>query len=533
MNEPMPVDREWLNNRWRLLLIALQSTIPALAPVLLLRRILPGMALGWLPPLLLAAALEGVWTTHWLGYPQFRRKRTLAFRLGEFLTFVIALRLLTWATVIGWPTWETVYGWLISPALFFDLPFAGGIVLLALAWGEAVTLAGLFGHMALQPDELLATERDRWAERTPAFASRADLAAAITDHWLVGAFLLVIVTGLSRFTLRLGETVRFGVRTLSLPGEFVSLLLFYFVGGLFLIGEARRGALRAQWHFEGTRWQSDLQPRWRRIAVGILLLAALVAGLIPFGSADPLAPLAESVLILLAQMGYLIMSIFLLLMSLLISLLPFARVREPLAPPPEIPPPRQSDHAAHILPPWFGGAIVWFVVLVLVALAIRVYWRERGISLSWSCLRRWWKAFLSWWKGRPARVRHLMRRGMARARRGVRLPAMPSLPAMPLPLLPWRRLTPDQWVRYYYLSALKRAHRAGHPRHPAQTPEEYEGALLSERPDLTGAAKALTTAFERARYAGHPFHPEEVDAVRQAWEQFKKDIARQAGGKTS
>lgn len=528
MSERPPVDTEWLNNRWRLFLIGTLSASIGLAPVLLVHRFLPMAPLWWFPPLLFLAAFEGAWTTHWLGYPSHRRKRIFAFRLGEFLLFVILLRLLTWATVSGWPTRETVYAWLLSPALFFDFPFSGGLILLLLAWSEAVSLAGMFGRMALQPDELLLATRGRWEERPPAYADRSALASAVADHWLAGAFVLALLAGLARFTLRVGETVHVGLRTVALPREFVMLLLVYFLGGLFLVGEARRGALRAQWHYEGTRWQENLQTHWRRIAVTILLLAAFVAGLIPFGSTDPLTPLIEDVFLFFVQVGYVLAGLLLFLLMLLLSLLPFSQGEPAPAARPEKMVPRAGETARALLPPWLGGAIIWAIVLVLVGIALHVYWRERGLSLTWATLRRWWRTFLSWWKRQPRRAREMAHQVVARTRRRVSLPSIPPLPGitMPLSLIPWRRLSPAQQVRYFYLTAIRQAQRAGIERRDNETPEEYARTLATHRPGLSEEVQLLTAAFERARYAGEAFADEEVQELRRTWQRFRAEIRR-------
>ncbi len=526
MTTTRPLDREWLDNRWRLILIAVLSASLAAAPVFLFHRLLPAVRLGWLPPFLLLAALEGAWTTHWLGYPEKRRKSTLALRLGELVLLLTLLRVLTWVFILGWPTWEIVYAWLLSPLLFFDFVFSTFAVLLLVAWGEAVTLTGLFGRMALQPDELQAAQRGRWDERPLPFADRSALATAVADHWLAGAFWLVLVAGFSRLTIRAGETIHLGLRTVALPREFLLLLLVYFLGGLFLVGEARRGALRAQWHFEGTRWQKHLPSRWRHIALAILVIAALVASLIPFGSADPLAPLAESLFLLLLQIAYVLASLVFLLFMFLVSLLPFSATPTPSAPPPQEIVPRAQQAARHLLPPWFGGAIVWVIVIALLALLLRAYWRERGLTLSWSALKRWWAALLLWWKREPPRARRLVKRVLGRARqRGVRLPR-PHLggPSLPFSLIPWRRLDPNQQVRYYYLSALRHAQRAGYHRRENQTPHEFQDTLAAQRPDLTDTLRLLTIAFERARYADHPFDKQEAEAIRRAWEHFRQQV---------
>ena len=523
MSERM--DAVWLEDRLHIVLITALGATLGLAPILLVLRMAPGLPLRWALWFYLLVALESATTTRWLGYPQQRSARTLSFRLGEILTWVVLLRLLTWTFITGWPTAADISRWLVDPAAFFDPPFFLLTLLLLLVWDQTAQLTTLFGRLALQPDELAAAERarqDRWAERSPAYESRKALVDRITGRWLAGAFLLVIVAALSQFTVTPEKSLRLGLRSTGLPAEFGLLLVFYLLGGLYLRSEAYRGALRVQWHYEGTEWREDFRSRWRAIALGLLLLTAFIASLIPVGSTAPLAPLAEGFLTLLAELGYALMMLFLFLLSLLLSLFRFEEVPRGEGTPAEESLRRGQEATHSLLPPWLGGALLWTGLLLLVLGLGYVFWRQRGFALTWADVRQWLMSLLRWGRRQHTRMRRLMKQGVPRSTLPREWVKRVRLPRSPVDFTRWRRLTPDQRVRYYYIRALKRAQRAGLPRHPSETPLEYERLLETRVPEADEDAQILTHAFIRARYARAPIVQEDVHWVRRAWEHFKR-----------
>jgi hypothetical protein len=85
-------------------------------------------------------------------------------------------------------------------------------------------------------------------------------------------------------------------------------------------------------------------------------------------------------------------------------------------------------------------------------------------------------------------------------------------------------------VRFFYLSAARRAARAGQPRRSGQTPYEYQDSLDERFPELEPDLEGLTGAFIQARYAPHPVEQEDVAAVKPLWERVKAALRRRRLG---
>jgi hypothetical protein len=76
-------------------------------------------------------------------------------------------------------------------------------------------------------------------------------------------------------------------------------------------------------------------------------------------------------------------------------------------------------------------------------------------------------------------------------------------------------------VRYFYLSAVRRAEQAGQARRPGQTPYEYQADLRERFSDLEPDLGDLTEGFVKARYSQHAVEREDAEAVKGPWQRIK------------
>src|SRR5450759_713912 len=85
------LDDTWVRTLFRPLLISLLSASVVAGPLAGLRALTP-WRLGYVLPLALFVAIEGVYSTLQRGRPQWRDRRGLRLRLAELVTILLVLR---------------------------------------------------------------------------------------------------------------------------------------------------------------------------------------------------------------------------------------------------------------------------------------------------------------------------------------------------------------------------------------------------------------------------------------------------------
>jgi hypothetical protein len=316
-------------------------------------------------------------------------------------------------------------------------------------------------------------------------------------------------------------------RTLAIP------TLLYFALGIALLAQAQFSVNHASWRTQGLQIQPDIARRWLRWAVVFLIGIALLASLLPTQYAmGPVRALLAGIGMLIRGLMYLMTVIFFLI-AMLLSLL-FPMVRQPEAPPPaqEFFPPPEQPMAGAQSPAWLeilASVSFWGIVIIIVGYAlVRVIqdrlgqvggeeaaegtWWQR--LLNW--LRAWWRQLWAWQQGLQSSLASRLasrRDRTGRPQRGFRF----FFPG---------RLSPREQVRYFYLSAARRAAQAGQPRDSSQTPYEYQGDLDQKFPELEPDLEGLTEAFVDARYSPKPVEREDAAEVKPLWQRIKAALRR-------
>ena len=85
-----------------------------------------------------------------------------------------------------------------------------------------------------------------------------------------------------------------------------------------------------------------------------------------------------------------------------------------------------------------------------------------------------------------------------------------------------RSLSTRQKVFFYYHALLRRGDETGLSRSESQTPEEYAAALEKSLPTVENEISLLTDAFSEARYSRHTIKPDDVNHVKNYWEQIRR-----------
>ncbi|HEY64841.1 MAG TPA: DUF4129 domain-containing protein [Caldilineae bacterium] len=526
--EPLQ-DSLWLRGVFRPLMVALLAVCLAVGFVSVAWAVVPGWGRGLVLPFLSLVALEAVYTTLWLASPERRDRRTARFRAGELLCLLILARLLAFLIVGEWPSPALLLQWLRTPLSFIDGAsfFLGFLTLVT--WGQATLMMGTLEHMSLKPDELvtkaiLARDMD-WNEIRARHPSRTILLEQFSAYWLWGGVMLALCAGLSRLEWRPVTGRLIGLRHLGLSPMLQIALVVYFLGGLALVSQGRLAVLRARWQYEGTPVDPAVVRRWGRLAIGMLILVGLVAALLPFGSSFALARVLATLINVAMQVAYVFLLLLFGLFGWLLGLLwrvsgdaggesPWQRMPEP---------PEGLSNGFRF-PDWLGGALVWLIMISIVAYSLVAYLRGRGVRLELKWLRRLWDRLRAWWQGWQGQARRWGQRVraavIARRSRSV---------AEGRPLwrfLSLRRLSPRDRVRYFYLSTVRRASERGVRRRPSETPREYQEDLTSHWPEIGEDLIALTEAFIDARYSAREMRPEEAKRVQEIWKRVKASLRK-------
>jgi hypothetical protein len=305
----------------------------------------------------------------------------------------------------------------------------------------------------------------------------------------------------------------------------VASIVIYFLAGLILISHGQLAILRSRWTIDRVPNAANVLRNWPLYVMLLLLVMGVVAALMPFGGTFLLAQILGAVIVflfnLILELFRLITGLFLLLVSLLTGEAP-PQEEAPPPPPPTMPPPETAQQVAQ-MPEWAGGVLFWTLMALLLGYAAYIYFSGKGFNFGW--LSAFWRMLLARWG---------QFRGAYQAWIETRLPNS-DLPASAAnggraPLSrwrQWRKLSPEQQVRYFYLTTLEEAGQHGLARRVAETPQQYAGRLaehVAAKVEDPETVQTLTDAFEQARYSRRPIDPQLLPKLQKIWQNLQQHL---------
>jgi len=526
-----PAGAAWVENWFRPTVTAALLTCIVVAFVELIGRMVPGWRGLHYVVLAFLVSWAGIQSERLLrgrgpDYPVFR------YRAVEAVVILALFKLIRYAP-LGWDVlWGDIRRWVGEPENFLDYGFVVGGMSIILLWMVAITITKKLYLLEVHPSEIppdpTSPSYDRW---TSAPSQRVDRQAVLRDiasYFFWGGLVLLLFTGLARFDIPSLHPYR----PPPLSGLVVNTLI-YFVLGLALISQAHFSILQVSWRIGRIDVSPHLSTRWVWQAIAFLTLLTLIALALPTGYSvglpQAISSLVATIVGAFSFIAYLLISVVSLLLGLLLSVLglqaePIA-ARRPSQQSPFQPSFPGTTPAGH---PWFEllkSVLFWGIFLTILGYSTYHFLRERGGLLpglkggllgrliAWLCTL--WQGTQSWSvRARKAIASRLSRRLDPEGAMGRWRPIRLS------------RLSPRQRVRYFYLSILRRAARAGHARRSHQTPYEYGQDLADDLPEVASEVTNLTQAFVEARYSQRVQDEQEANVIKEVWQRVRATLTR-------
>lgn len=490
----------------------------------------------WLIIPIFLISLEGVYTTHWLYKPRQRTISRTVYRLCEITIIMVIARIAGWLVGDIWPDFSNGE-FLFNPGvLIFDPFILVTVPLFMLAWVRSLIVARLF--FGLSPEgahysvsDLLPTGQQQY-DFAP-MQTRTVYWDNYVNHWIWGGVFVILAVALSTVDFpNLPDTGVRSITRLSMPPAMLWLTLIYFVSGFALMSQGRLALLHIRWSRRNANKAEQVERIWIRQALWTLLAVGGIASFLPIGSSFFLSQMIQSALFGVFQLASYLVFLLIQFMAWLfpdrppdpyleeLAAQPFSPVLTP--PPADLPPPAEA-----VEPTPYAGAFFWFVVLLVIGLAILYFVQNRNIPFGQSYAAKLWRSLLTWWQSlwgnvsrRTAELRDVVITQFVRDEDedGKKQPS-------------WRfirvnSLSPRQKLRYFYLSTMQRAEQRGRVRDDSDTPIEYSGDLKEGWPTADQEIDQVTAGFLKARYSPNEITEEEAAEIQAHWKELRSQLKR-------
>ncbi|MEK9161782.1 MAG: DUF4129 domain-containing protein [Chloroflexota bacterium] len=458
------------------------------------------------------AALEGSYAHYLIRARELRGWDVLRFRVIEIGMIVIVIKLIS---LLMYPPTSLIalfVSWTNNPFAIFDPQTIIGLVIAFIAWHTATITAEDIADLSrfVFPNEMS--------------GSYISPLQRLNERFFLSGGILLAATGVNYTPL--AELISLSRPILS---NVILNVLIYFVLGLVLLGQARYTALSADWKMREIKVSGDIENRWLRYSLILVLIAGAAVIFLPTRYTLSLLDLINTLVVVIFGIIFILSQIIAVLLAipltLLIMLIPKLPPLPFVLPLPAVrlptPPAAPSGDWSEFL----RSLIFWAMLIGVASYIVVNYLRERPELLEilrsskvirW--MRGWWATLQKWWgvirERVGARVAEMLRErwlGDAAKRLGDVFNFFSLRPRSPR----------DQ-IAYFYLSILQRASQKGFARSETETPYEYEPTLESNLPEAQGDAADLTQTFVEARYSAHAIGEDDLKRAKEIWERVRE-----------
>ena len=468
---------------------------------------------------MLLTTVEALYSYRVLKHWRSRGMSVVRYRLAEAIILVLLLKLLSFGNNSLAETWRELQELWVAPWTVVNAEFYVLLLLAAIAWISATNTIADFEALY-----------DPYTFRSDRIPPLDDLATRF--FW--GGIVLVLISGVTQWIAYAGISSLRDFQRPSLNGIIINVLL-YFILGLVLLSQANLTRLMVRWRVQKLDVPPEIVKSWGRYAFFFLALIGFIIFFIPtsytlgfLDSAAIVVQLLLSIIVFLVQAILFLISLPLAwLLNLLSGSAPEQGQLLPTQPDFMLPPQETTSSSL----PWYEAIrslIFWLVGLAILGYFIKAYLDDHPEVLR--ALRNW-----RWFNPLLSLFRRLWQTVSNWAQVGLEL--LPSIigpdekgskdqAGFGRGWFGFRRLSPREQVRSYYLNVLQQAADKHSARQANQTPYEYEPRLGQAIPEVQEEIAGLTEAFVQARYKRETVEPDTVRGIKPLWRRIKRALRR-------
>jgi hypothetical protein len=279
---------------------------------------------------------------------------------------------------------------------------------------------------------------------------------------------------------------------------------------------------------------NNLVKRWGMYSLLFLLTLAVIVSLLPAGDSLGFYPLMRTFFGFVIGVLFFILQLFIVLVSLLISL-PFRLFgytppfMNNAAPPPELSLPRPSiiPFTASAFWELIRSILLWGSLAGIIVYAFIHFVRQRQsilAALRKARITNWLVLAWQWLYRNVDKTRTNLSHALTEGWQNI-VARLEGKSLLPRPgWISLRSLDPRQRIYFFYLAMIRRGAEQGLTRMPSQTPSEYavqlENSLASAREDID----SITEAFIEARYSRRAVDARQAEVVKAIWNRIRRAL---------
>lgn len=486
-----------------------------------LARLSPDWVLPFLPWAVMFAAVEAIYSQHFVHRWSDFSPEKISYRVSEALVVCFSVKAVFYFRM-GAPAFREEiarYGSEFFEA-FLSREYVAVLLVVLFGWLIAARMAAMLLEMGRDKEIL-----EPWA-RPDFFSDRQQTRNTLAGFaFFIGAVMIIFGTITRQRLTFIWEEVP------TIEATSMNIVL-YFVLALILLSLGQFSVLRGRWAWARTPVRKELGPAWLKYTGAFFVLLLVVILLLPTNySLNFFQTFAILFQLIFRLLGYLVFLIMLPFMLLIARLRGEGEVQEFENPfeslrPEALPQTSAVDAVVNGVSmfEWVRSVFFWVIFLFVVLYAFiqfarhnEALWQRLKSVAVFQFLLNLWDGVRSWLLGAGKNAQAAAAAGFKKLR-GF---SARSLPGRPWNFVGVNRLTPRRRIFFFYRALLRRAEEQQIGRMHSQTPEEYRRVLIRSLPDSAAEIDDITAGFEAARYGKKAIDESDATRVKTAWERFR------------